>query len=173
MRKIGLLGGSFNPAHQGHIHISLMAKKKLGLDQIWWLPTVQNPLKNKTCYRSFENRVDYCQSLLQKNLVNSRLIKIFTVKYKYSLELVKFLKLRNRNCDFYWIMGADNVSNLHLWKNYYNFIKSVKIVIFARNSDLTLIKKTRSWKLLNIVGAKIFFTQKLNISSTFIRDNNV
>ena len=69
--KVGLLGGSFNPPHQGHLHISQIAIKKLGLNQVWWIPTAHNPFKEKSIYDSYENRVQKCEKLTQ-NLIKIR-----------------------------------------------------------------------------------------------------
>ena len=65
--KIGILGGSFNPAHQGHINISKLALQKLKLDQIWWIPTAFNPFKNKDIYSPLDQRIYSCKALTAKH----------------------------------------------------------------------------------------------------------
>ena len=67
--KIGLVGGSFNPPHEGHIHISKIAKQKLDLDVVWWLVTTQNPLKKIKTSDNYEKRIKECQKLTKKNII--------------------------------------------------------------------------------------------------------
>ena len=68
--KVGILGGSFNPEHLGHIHLSEIAIKKLALNQLWWIPTSQNPLKAKNDFLSFDERIKNCQILTKKKSQN-------------------------------------------------------------------------------------------------------
>ena len=86
--KVGILGGSFNPAHLGHIHLSKIVIKKLALNQLWWIPTPQNPLKAKNNFLSFEERIKKCQIITQKNPK----IYVKKINYFYSIDLVNFLQ---------------------------------------------------------------------------------
>lgn len=167
MMKVGLLGGSFNPPHQGHIHISELAIRKLGLRQVWWIPTAQNPLKDKSIYESYEKRLEKCQKITAQNP------KIYVKKFDeiYSELLVKKLQTRYKNIKFFWLMGADNLENFHRWEGFKNMARLIPLMIFSREKNLRKIKKTKAWKFILPTKFKIFFTRNLDISSSEIRKN--
>ena len=120
MKNIGLLGGSFDPPHKGHLYISLEAKKILKLDEIWWLVTPQNPLKiNQPA--SYEDRVRNCK-LITKN----KPIKIKEIEKKINS------KFSYKNINFFWLMGADNLINFHKWQNAHRIFNEIPIVVFKR-----------------------------------------
>ncbi len=171
--KIGILGGSFNPAHLGHIHLSEIALKKLALNQLWWIPTSQNPLKKKNNYLTFEERVKNCQIITQKNP------KIYVKKIDnfYSIDLINSLQKKYKNYEFIWVMGADNLKDFHRWHDFNNLIHKIEFAIFSRDNYL---KKTSNFKALKLYQKyknkskklpkfSIFHSRKLNISSTQIR----
>lgn len=166
--KVGLLGGSFNPPHQGHIHISELAIKKLGLNQIWWIPTQKNPLKEAKIYEAYVSRLQKCEKLLK----NRSKFKILQFDEIYTEKLVRKLKLKNKGVEFFWLMGADNLENFHRWKNFKKLISMIHLVIFSRENFLTKIKKTKSWKFIKTGKYSIFFTKNLDISSSKIRANS-
>jgi nicotinate-nucleotide adenylyltransferase len=132
MRRIGLLGGSFNPPHAGHLHISLLALKCLKLDQVWWLVSPGNPLKNLNDLAPIEQRVDACHHLVQHPR-----IKISTIESRlgtrYTVDTVKQLKHRFPQIEFVWIMGADNLAGLHRWKRWQELIHIIPFAIFDRS----------------------------------------
>lgn len=163
--KIGLLGGSFNPAHQGHIHISKLALKHLHLDQIWWLPTKHNPLKDLSIYSSYQERCEICEKIL------SNQSKIFLKKFDeiYTYKLLRQLKKRFPQHQFTWVMGADNIEKFHLWDNFEEIIENIKIAIFSRETFLKKLPKTIFWKFAKKKNCQIFRTKNLDISSTQIR----
>ena len=174
--KVGILGGSFNPAHLGHIHLSEIAIKKLALNQLWWIPTAQNPLKAKNDFLTFEERIKNCQILTKKNP------KIYVKKINnfYTIDLINYLQKKHKNYEFIWVMGADNLQELHRWHDFKNLIQKIEFAIFSRDNYL---KKTNNFKALKIYKKykntskklpkfSIFHSQKLNISSTQIRNNN-
>jgi nicotinate-nucleotide adenylyltransferase len=165
--KVGLLGGSFNPPHQGHLHISQIAIKKLGLNQVWWIPTAHNPFKEKSIYDSYENRVQKCEKLTQ-NLIKIRVKKFDEI---YTNLLVSKLQARYKNIEFFWLMGADNLEKFHQWENFKKIIRQIPLMIFSREKILQKIKKTKAWKFVKISNYKIFYTKNLDISSTQIRKN--
>lgn len=164
--KVGLLGGSFNPPHKGHIHISELAIKKLGLNQVWWIPTAQNPFKEKSLYKSYESRLELCEKLV-KNHPKIRIKKFDEI---YTEELVTRLKSQNKNIEFFWLMGADNLEKFHQWKNFRKIIEMIPLAIFSRETYLKKIQKTKSWNFLKSANPRIFFTKNFDISSTKIRE---
>ena len=173
--KIGLLGGSFNPPHLGHLYISLEAKKRLKLNQVWWLPTKQNPLK-KEKNSDFDERVKLCKKLINQNpqvLVKCYEKKLNTV---YTINLLNRIIKKYPGHKFFLIMGADSIINFHLWKDWQKIIKLIPLVIFDRDDNFNLAKKSRAWFYnLKINGKKSHFfkIKKIDISSTQIRKNNV
>lgn len=166
--KVGLLGGSFNPPHRGHIYISNLAIKKLGLNQVWWIPTAHNPLKDRSIYEIYETRVDRCQILTAKNP------KIYVKKFDeiYTEILIKKLQARHKNIEFFWLMGADNLEKFHQWEGFKKIIHKVPLMIFSRQKSLRKIKKTPAWKFVSSSKFKVFYTKNLDISSTAIRNKN-
>lgn len=153
--KIGLLGGSFNPAHLGHLHISKLAIKKLRLNQIWWLLNY-NPFKEKSAYSSEESRLQACEEIT-KNNPKIKVKNIFS-QCIYTYDLVKKIKRKYPNVQFYWIMGADNLDKFHQWENFDKLIKEIEIVVFSRQEYL---KKARETKALKLYLAKKKYTKKI------------
>ena len=130
MKNIGLLGGSFDPPHKGHLYISLEAKKILKLDEIWWLVTPQNPLKiNQPA--SYSERVKNC-----KILTKNKPIKIKEIEKKinsqFSYQTIKYLNNHYKYIKFFWLMGADNLINFHQWQNAHRIFNEIPIVVFRR-----------------------------------------
>ncbi|PIR32637.1 MAG: nicotinic acid mononucleotide adenylyltransferase, partial [Alphaproteobacteria bacterium CG11_big_fil_rev_8_21_14_0_20_44_7] len=103
--KIGLLGGSFNPAHAGHLYISEVAIRQLGLQQLWWLVSPQNPLKSTTDMMSFEKRFESAQKIARhpKIIVSDIERRLGT---QYTADTLSALRRRFRGDKFVWIMGA-------------------------------------------------------------------
>jgi len=128
---IGLLGGSFNPAHEGHVYISQVAVKRLGLDGVWWLVSPQNPLKSTKSMAPLEKRAESA-----RKIVKDSKIRITTLETKlgtrYTADTLKALQVRYPNIRFVWIMGADNLAQFHRWKNWTSVFKGCRIAVFHR-----------------------------------------
>ena len=160
MKKIGLLGGSFDPPHKGHIYISLEAKKILKLDEIWWLVTPQNPLKiNQPA--SYKERIKNC-----KNITTNKPIKVKEIEKKinskFSYQTINFLNNRYKNINFLWLMGADNLINFHHWQGWKNIFHDIPIVVFRRHGYNT--------KALNSYSSYIYKNYKINNKNLIIED---
>ena len=114
-RKIGILGGSFNPAHSGHIHISNTAKINLGLDEIWWLVAPQNRLKSNIGMESFKKRLSYARILTSKY----HFIKVLDLEEKNKLyasyQTVSFLNCKTQKAKFVWLIGSDILDSYNKW----------------------------------------------------------
>ena len=132
MKHVGILGGSFDPPHRGHIYISLEAKKILSLDQVWWLVTSQNPLKI-TRSVPYDERVRNCYNIIKNHSILLKEIKN-KINLKYSHYTIEYLRHNYSNIKFYWLMGADNLVNFHQWRNWRQFFNQISIVIFKRHS---------------------------------------
>ena len=130
-QTIGLMGGSFNPAHSGHRLISELAIKRLGLNKVWWLVSPQNPLKSSAGMASIKERVQNAVKISR----NPR-IKVMTVESslntQYTVDLLKILSKRFSSARFIWIMGADNLLQFSKWKNWEEITSLVRIAIFDR-----------------------------------------
>ena len=131
MKHVGILGGSFDPPHRGHIYISLEAKKILSLDQVWWLVTPQNPLKIIKP-ATYEERVNNCHDILKTHPILLKEIEK-KINSKYSYYTIKYLRHHYSNIKFYWLMGADNLVNFHQWQNWRQLFNQISIVIFRRH----------------------------------------
>ncbi len=134
--KIGILGGSFNPPHLGHLFISEQAIKKLGLKQVWWMVSPQNPLKQANIKDSFMQRIELCEDFTKDHPqikikdLESRLFK-YNKKF-YSYDLLKRLNAKFKDHEFYFIIGADNLTQFHKWYKFKELSKLAKIVAFER-----------------------------------------
>jgi nicotinate-nucleotide adenylyltransferase len=129
--RVGLLGGSFNPAHDGHRHISLIALRRLGLDQVWWLVSPQNPLKSVEEMAPFEERFSSAQ-----RIADHPRIKVSNLEARlgttYTADLIKHLCERGGGTHFVWLMGADNLGQFHKWKNWQAIFETLPICVIAR-----------------------------------------
>jgi nicotinate-nucleotide adenylyltransferase len=129
--KIGLLGGSFNPAHAGHIAVSLEALRRLELDEIWWLVSPQNPLKEKKGLPATKDRITYA-----RDLIKHPRIKVMDVESdlgsSYTIDTLEFLTAKYRSHKFIWLMGADNLAIFHKWRRWKDIFKLVPIAVFDR-----------------------------------------
>ncbi len=159
MKRIGLLGGSFDPPHRGHIYISLESKKMFKLDEIWWLVTPQNPLKiNKPA--TYKERVSNCKEI-SKNLPIS--IKEFEKKInsRYSYQTLSYLLNHYKNIKFFWLMGADNLIHFDKWQKWKQIFNEISIVVFKRHGYNT--KALKSMAFRNFCNYQLY-QSKLNIN---------
>jgi len=130
MKNIGLLGGSFDPPHKGHLYISLEAKKILKLDDIWWLVTPKNPLKlNQPA--NYSDRIKNCKLIIKNQPIKIKEIEK-KIKSKFSYQTIKYLNNHYKNINFFWLMGADNLINFHKWQNADKIFSEIAIVVFRR-----------------------------------------
>lgn len=131
--KIGLLGGSFNPAHAGHLHISKEAIKRLGLDEVWWILSPQNPLKSKSEIAEYDLRLQKAKAVAAKNPQ----IKICEIEaeqgLQYTIDTLHALKKKYPKHQFVWTMGADNLLQFHQWKSWQEIFTLLPIAVFNRD----------------------------------------
>ena len=132
-KRIGLLGGSFNPAHAGHVHISRQARRHLDLDQVWWLVSPQNPLKPERGMAPFRERIGAARATAEDSGVPILVTAIEDeMGTRYSVDTLAALKGRFPGHRFVWIMGADNLIQAHRWKDWRTFFRTVPIAVFSR-----------------------------------------
>mgnify|MGYP001456728936 CR=1 FL=1 len=167
-KKIGILGGTFDPPHEGHLNISKIAIKKLKLNKIIWLITKQNPLKKKP-FLSVNIRKKLSKSLVKKNKKISIRYVDDLVKSKNTFNLLKFLLKKEKKIKLYFLIGADNLVYFHKWKNWKKIPKLAKIVVFARPNYSTKALSSIAAKKLKKKDWIYLNYKKINISSTLIR----
>ena len=165
--KIGILGGTFDPAHKGHLEISKQAKKRFELKNIIWAITKKNPFKDKS-KSNLRNRIKFAKKLVGKN--NYIKVKFYEEKIgsNRTVDLIKHLSKERKN-EIYFIMGADNLINFHKWYKWKSIIKKCNILVFDRQGY-----KAKSLKSVTFTGTnkkRLTFINfnKVNISSSQLR----
>jgi nicotinate-nucleotide adenylyltransferase len=186
-QTIGLLGGSFNPAHAGHKMITVFALKRLRLNTIWWLVSTQNPLKSKTGMKPLIDRLNTARSVANHPKVSVKPIE-FQFNTLYTADTISTLKKRYRQTKFVWIMGADNLAQFTEWKDWNKIATMVPIAVFnrpgysqkalssrmARRYSGRRISECKSVLLAKLTPPRWLFVHTLlnPISSTRIREEN-
>ena len=132
-QRIGLLGGSFDPPHQGHAHITREALKRFGLDRVWWLVSPGNPLKREGPAR-LERRMAAARAVMDHPRVAVTDIEA-KLGTRYTAETLAALFRRYPGVNFVWLMGADNLASLHRWERWRWIMENVPIGVFARPGD--------------------------------------
>ena len=130
-KRIGLLGGSFNPPHQGHIHISKLAIKYLKLDLVWWLISPQNPLK------SVSGMAPFCERIRKARRISNPLPIVVTDIERnfctnYTVDTIKIVQNDFKGVRFVWLMGADNLIQINQWKHWEEIFRSIPIAVLDR-----------------------------------------
>lgn len=126
-----MLGGSFNPAHRGHLHISQLALKHLDLDEIWWLVSPQNPLKPVTGMAPLAERVAQAAAVAQHSHIRVTDIEV-TLGTHYTADTLTALRKRFPAAHFVWLMGADNLRQIARWESWTEIFRLTPIAVFAR-----------------------------------------
>ena len=165
---IGLLGGSFDPAHKGHLGISNIAIKKLKLKKVYWVITKKNPFKNETFY-SLEERIKYAKKIsrTQKKIQTVYLDNI--IKSSRVIDVVNYFINKKNIKNIYFIIGSDNLIRFHKWKSWKKIVKLAKLVVFSRRGYDRKGMKTMVVK--NFKNKIIFIKNKhITISSTQLKN---
>ena len=138
---VGILGGTFDPPHEGHLFISKFAKIKLDVGEVWWIVTTTNPLK--------KNKVDYKKRLKKvKRFLMNHHIKVLEIqdlsKNTYTVDLLEYLFKKFPHKKFIWLMGADNLVSFHLWRDWKKIFYNIPIAIFDRPPYSLSISKAKA-----------------------------
>jgi len=162
--KIGILGGTFDPPHEGHLYVSKIALKKLKLKKILWIVTKKNPLKNKP-YLKLKERIKLSKKITKKN--KKIYIKYFDEKIRSTntFDLLNYIKNKTK-ADLFFIIGADNLKKFHKWKNWKLIPKLAKIVVFPRKNYTRNSIATNNLNKKDLIHIN---SKKINISSSLIR----
>jgi nicotinate-nucleotide adenylyltransferase len=129
--RIGLLGGSFNPAHQGHRHIAEMALRRLGLDQVWLMVSPGNPLKAGSDMASAERRLASARAIADGRRIIATGIES-ALGTRYTADTLPALRRRFPNAHFVWLMGADNLADLPRWRDWMRIVRSMPFAVLPR-----------------------------------------
>ena len=165
--KIGILGGSFDPAHKGHLEISKQAKKIFGLQKIIWAITKKNPFKKKSIL-SLKTRISFAKKLIASN--NFIKIKFYEdrINSNKTINLINYIR-KDKRLKIYFIMGADNLINFHKWHNWKSISKKCNILVFNRQGYKAKSLKSITFKQLNQKKLEFINFKKVNISSSQLR----
>ena len=169
--NIGLLGGSFDPAHKGHLGISKIALKKLRLKKIFWVVTKKNPFKNKTFY-SLDERIKYAKIMTksQKKIKTVYLDKI--IKSSRIIDVIYYFIKKKKIKNIFFIIGSDNLIQFHKWKSWKKIVKLVKLIVFSRKGYDR--KGMKSTVVKNFKNRIIFIKNKpISVSSTNLKKREI
>jgi nicotinate-nucleotide adenylyltransferase len=129
--RVGLFGGSFNPAHEGHAHVAETAMRRLGLDRVIWLVSPQNPLKptheTDALTRRLWGALRYAQG--PSMIVSDAETKIGS---QYTIDTIRVLKARHPGVRFVWIMGADSLASFHRWRGWIEIMRELPVAVVSR-----------------------------------------
>ena len=167
-KKIGILGGSFDPAHKGHLKISVEAKKKFNINKIIWAITKKNPFKSKSTF-TLKKRISIARKIIKKYKFIT--IKFYDDKIKSNktIDLINYLKKKNRTQEIFFIMGADNLISFHRWHKWKIISSKCNILVFDRTNYKSKSLKSVAFKKINKKRLKFIKFKKINISSSKLR----
>ena len=167
-KKIGILGGTFDPAHKGHLEISKKAKKKYKLNYVIWAITKKNPFKKKSKTKLI-TRIKFAKKIIGFN----KFIKIRfyenIIRSNKTINLISHIKRKNDTLDLYFIMGADNLINFHRWHKWKSISQKCNILVFDRQGYKAKSLKSITFKRLNQKSLDFIKFKKVNISSSQLR----
>ena len=165
--KIGVLGGSFDPAHKGHLAISKEARKRFGLKKIIWAITKKNPFKTQS-KTSVTERIRYCKKIIGSNLFIKVKFYENIIKSNKTINLINYLK-KNKNFEIYFLMGADNLINFHKWYKSKSISQKCIILAFDRHGYKKNSLKSKTFRQLSKSSLEFIEFNKVNISSSQLR----
>ena len=165
--KIGILGGSFDPAHKGHLAISKEAKRRFDLKKIIWAITKKNPFKDES-KTNLSKRIKDCKKIIRLNPFIKVKFYEDIIKSNKTIDLINYLK-KNDGIEIYFLMGADNLINFHKWHKWEAISQKCKIIVFDRHGYKKKSLNSISFKRLNGKILKFVEFKKVNISSSQLR----
>jgi nicotinate-nucleotide adenylyltransferase len=165
--KIGILGGTFDPAHKGHLEISKQAKKRFGLKNIVWAITKKNPFKDES-KSNLRSRIQFAKKIIGRN--DYIKIKFYEEKIgsNKTIDLIKYLD-KKKQSEIYFIMGADNLINFHKWYKWKSIVKKCNILVFDRQGYKAKSLKSLTFNSTSSKNLTFINFNKVNISSSQLR----
>ena len=166
-RKIGILGGSFDPAHRGHLKISKEAKKRFDLKKSVWAITKKNPFKAES-QTSLLKRIKECKRIIGLNSFITVKFYENIIKSNKTIDLINHLT-KNKKNEIYFLMGADNLINFHKWYKSKLITQKCNILVFDRQRSKNSSLKSKTFKQLKNDVLRFIVFKKVNISSSQLR----
>lgn len=142
-QTVALFGGSFNPPHAGHVHVSETALIRGKFDQVWWLVTPGNPLKDHSELAPLARRIRQCAEITTNPRIK---ITAFEARYKlnYTEQTLKLVKKLHTRVNFVWLMGADNLAGFHKWQNWRQIAAMMPIMVIDRPGSTLSYRSARA-----------------------------
>ena len=167
-REIGILGGSFDPPHEGHVEISKISLKKIKLSKIFWVITKKNPFKKKPFF-SLKDRV----SKSKKSIKKYKNIKVIyledKIKSSRTIDVINYFRRVKKQKKLYLILGSDNLLKFHKWTSWKKIVKLVKIIVFSRKGYDKKSKESVVVKYLSKNNIIFINNKFIDISSSIIK----
>lgn len=129
--RIGLMGGSFNPAHEAHVHVSLVALRRLQLDAVWWIVSPQNPLKPVAGMAPLQQRLSHARRIARPPRIHVSAPEV-QLGTRFTADTLDALTSRFPRARFVWIMGGDSMAGFHRWRNWRHIAATVPLAVIAR-----------------------------------------
>ena len=165
--KIGILGGSFDPAHKGHLAISKEAKRRFKLEKIIWAVTKKNPLKAES-KTPISKKIKDCKKIIGMNSFIKVKFYENIIKSNKTIDLINYLK-KDKKIEIFFLMGADNLINFHKWFRSKLISQKCNIIVFDRRGYKKNSLKSKTFKRLNNKTLTFVEFKKVNISSSQLR----
>ena len=165
--KIGILGGSFDPAHKGHLAISKEARKIFKLEKIIWAITKKNPLKAES-KTPISKKIKDCKKIIGLNSFIKVKFYENIIKSNKTIDLINYLK-KNKKIEIFFLMGADNLISFHKWHKSKLISQKCNIIVFDRHGYKKNSLKSKTFKRLNNKTLTFVEFKKVNISSSQLR----
>ena len=165
--KIGILGGSFDPAHKGHLAISKEAKKRFKLEKIIWAVTKKNPFKSVS-KTPVSKKIKDCKKIIGLNSFIKVKFYENIIKSNKTIDLINYLQ-KNKNIEIFFLMGADNLVNFNKWHKSKSIAEKCIIIVFDRHGYKKKSLKSKTFRKLNNKTLRFVEFKKVNISSSQLR----
>ena len=167
-REIGILGGSFDPPHEGHVEISKISLKKIKLSKIFWVITKKNPFKKEPFF-SLRDRVAKSKKSIKKYKNIKVLYLEDKIKSSRTINVINYFRRVKKQKNLYLILGSDNLLKFHKWTSWKKIVKLVKLVVFSRKGYDKKSKESIVVKYVNKKNIIYINNKSINISSSNIR----
>ena len=165
---MGILGGSFDPPHKGHIEISKISLKKIKLNKIFWVVTKKNPFKKRPLF-SLKERMSKAKESIKKYKNIKALYLDDKIKSSRTINVINYFRKVKKQKNLYLILGSDNLLKFHKWTNWKKIVKLVKLVVFSRKGYDKKSKESIIVKYLNKKNIIYINNKSINISSSNIK----
>ncbi len=166
--RIGILGGSFDPAHKGHLLISKIALNKIELKKIYWIVTKKNPFKKKTFF-SLKERIKQAKKIAKKNKSIEVIYLDDIISSSRSIKIIQYILRKKKPKDLYFIVGSDILLKFHKWHSWKRIVKLVKLVVFSRKGYDRKGRESIVVKYLNKDNIIFVKNKPIQVSSSLLR----